>query len=569
MHLPGGLPLNHNGKVDKSALPSPENINGIAPAYFSLKEQQVHEIFTTVLGSHSDGDADFFESGGNSLLFLRVLSHVQRKFGIRLSYADAFRYCTVKGIAKLVRKSLDENLPALKKAALQTHYPLSPAQYRLWAADMVSGNNAYNIPVLLHIEGPLDIGLLEKGLNYLVGKHEILRTALVINNGQPQQEVIPANDVNFKISFTDQRHRSFNQNDFVTDFFACRFDLRIAPQFSIAVVQTGETQFVLGMVMHHALSDAWSIKIFLSELTHVYRLFKNNNLSAHTDAGIQYKDYAVWMTQLSGSGMMKRAEDYWENKISQIHPVQLPLDFPDAVKEITYPGKKIAVNPGALTIELLRLIARQNGATTAVMFQALVKILLYKLGNTQGVAVAVPLAGRIDAQLDNCLGVFLNTILLSDELHAKDSFITVLGKIKESLVEAQEHQAYSFEQVLRFVPEADHLKFPDVLVDTYEFDSELENKKVFCEDIFYSEIPVDSTTAKFPLSFFYYDGPQPQIVIEYSTNHFKDNKVFFLQELLISIAKQVASEPGITLENISTSKMFDFIPGDSIPKEAF
>ncbi|HYY99502.1 MAG TPA: amino acid adenylation domain-containing protein, partial [Pyrinomonadaceae bacterium] len=198
--LLGALPLTANGKLDRAALPSPSDAEGQEederPAARTGIEELVCDIWAQVLGVGSVGPLDnFFEVGGHSLLATQVIARVRESLGVALEVRSLFESPTAAEFAEAVAAALRgglgaESEPVRRANRKKQQLALSYNQQRLWFLDRLTpGLTLYNVPVLYRLRGKLDAAALEKSLNEIVRRHEVLRTRIGVADGSPVQVV--------------------------------------------------------------------------------------------------------------------------------------------------------------------------------------------------------------------------------------------------------------------------------------------------------------------------------------------------------------------------------------------
>ncbi|WP_189032798.1 non-ribosomal peptide synthetase, partial [Paenibacillus albidus] len=318
------LPFTPNGKVDRKALPEPEQPeysrkNYIAPQH--PIEKRLAEIWGDVLDISRVGLLDnFFSLGGHSLKAMTLAARISKELQTKLSLRDIFKASTLNEMANLIRSSNESICASIERVPKADYYPLSSAQKRLLVLNEIEqAGTTYNMPFLLKLEGEFDHGRLEQAFKALVQRHDAFRTSFAIIDGEPLQKV--HDSIQFNVNYLVLQDESELEQviiDFVTPF-----DLRQAPliRISVAKVRQG-THYLIGD-MHHIISDGTSEGILVDEFTKVYNGERLNDLS------IQYKDYAVWQNQIVRDGAVKEQEKYWMKQFEGELPVlNLPTDYP-------------------------------------------------------------------------------------------------------------------------------------------------------------------------------------------------------------------------------------------------
>ncbi|SKA48771.1 amino acid adenylation domain-containing protein, partial [Chitinophaga eiseniae] len=313
------LPLTDTGKIDRKRLaayegmkPSPST-GYVAPR--NETEAQLADMWQQVIGKEKVGVTDdFFDLGGHSLKVTRLGSLIRKTFGVAVSLKDLFVHSVLEAQAALIAESRKEQQQAIPVLPLQDSYELSSSQHRLWVLSQLEGSNiAYNMPGVLVFEGVLDKEALFSAFTMLVARHEILRTVFRADPaGTVKQYVLDATLLNFRVKEQDLRgaeqQEELLQSCLAGDFYT-EFDLAAGPLLRAGLYRLTDSKWVFSYVMHHIISDDWSMGVFFNDLLRLYNGFTGGG-EALPPLRIQYKDYASWQrSRLTGTGTGKA---YWQ-----------------------------------------------------------------------------------------------------------------------------------------------------------------------------------------------------------------------------------------------------------------
>ena len=299
------LPLSPNGKVDWKALPrtpqGEEERDDPESLPRSPTEELVASFWADVLGRNRvSTHASFFELGGHSLLAMQLISRLRSKLGVEIPLRTFFAIPTVAGLATHVDAAMAGSAPppiAIARSAAGER-PLSFAQQRLWFLDQLEpGGSVYNIPVVLRLEGRLDVDALRVSFETLVHRHEILRTAFVTRGGEPFQVVhppvhwvLPRHD----LRSLDEAERCARLEKLTRAVALQPFDLGEGRLLRTSLFQLGDEQHVLVIAMHHIVSDGWSMGVLLRGINGLYAAACAGKELRLFDLPLQYGDYAAW-----------------------------------------------------------------------------------------------------------------------------------------------------------------------------------------------------------------------------------------------------------------------------------
>jgi amino acid adenylation domain-containing protein len=330
--------------------------------------------------------------------------------------------------------------------------PLSFAQERLWFFDQLEpGSHAYNIAATLRLVGPLDIDLLQRSLDYLVGRHESLRTCVVASGGRPDQLVAPS------VHLPVERIETFgmgmeSRQQFALAKLAERarqpFDLEQAPLIRVALAEVAQAVHLLGVVAHHIVVDGASLGILLREWAIVYSAFQRNATPSLARLPIQYADFAAWQRRALSDERQRHHLEYWRQKLgTDLAPVEVPVDY-ERPKVQRHEGERCETTLSASLTSGLRHLGRSAGTTLFMTLLAGFEVLLHRVTGSPEVTLGFPIAGRNRPEVEGLVGMFVNTLVQRSDLASDQSFRTVLAGVREATLEAYSHQDLPFERLV-------------------------------------------------------------------------------------------------------------------------
>lgn len=353
--------------------------------------------------------------------------------------------------------SVHQSIPVVTP---QSSYVLSSSQHRLWVTCQYhEANIAYNIPRVEVFEGTLDLTALHSAFKALVARHETLRTVFKEDEqGSIRQWVTPVEEHTFSLKYHDLRkfeNPAIKQallDDLIKEEKNKAFDLSSDSLLRAAVFQVEENKSIICYVIHHIISDGWSLNIMVKELMSLFMAYSQGRESVLPPLRIQYKDYAAWQQARLEDGQLKNHKEYWLSKMDGELPVlKLTGDRPrPAIK--TYNGQKVSKSFNKDVIKGLKKACSTQGATMFMGLLAGVNLLLYKYTNQNDIIIGSPIAGREHTDLEDQLGFYLNTLALRTQFMGKDSFTDLLDNIKKVSLDAFEHQAYPFDELVNDLP---------------------------------------------------------------------------------------------------------------------
>ncbi len=453
------IPLTAHGKLDRHALPAPDEQAFARSRYEPPQgeaEIELARLWQELLGVDQVGRHDhFFELGGHSLIAVRLLSRIARAFGVAVPLATLFARPVLHDLAELLADAPGEAgndshelIPATPRGERQ---PLSHAQQRLWFLAQLDGDSAtYHIPYAVRLDGALDIDALRAALQRVYARHESLRTVFAAEHGQPYARLLPADSA---LALHEQElSRSPDVEAALTQWLAAErnrpFDLAAGPLIRASLARLGEHDHVLQLTLHHIVADGWSLGILARELGACYAAAREAHGDTLAPLPIQYADYAAWEHRRLGSDRLAEQAAYWRQRLAGAPTLlELPVDRPRPARQ-SFEG---AFLPFVLEPELsheLRQLAQRHGVTLFMLLLAAWATVLSRLAGQQEVLIGTPTAGRGRQELEPLIGFFVNTLALRIDLAAADDLPSLLTQVRQVALEAQAHQELPFEQVV-------------------------------------------------------------------------------------------------------------------------
>ncbi|MFP7658486.1 condensation domain-containing protein, partial [Chryseobacterium proteolyticum] len=448
------MPLTPNGKVDKKSLPNISGEDLIRREYVAPTtdvELQLTKIWEEVLKVDKVGITDnFFELGGNSLVAVQVINKTFKELGTSISLKNFFNNPTIKGLSKNL---IQANYLAIPPAPESVSYPLTSSQLRFWVLNQFEGASlAYNMPVVLKFTGDLDILKFEEAFKSLILRHEILRTSfLSIEGEQVRQFITPKEEVNFTVNYVN--FSSNNETKDIVDAYlaneiAMAFDLEKGTLIKASLLKVKETQHIFFMSMHHIISDGWSMELLIKEIINIYNALVNNTEINLPELKIQYKDYAVWLNDDIQKQKYNAAEQYWIEQFSgELPTLELP-SFNKRPLVKTFNGNSISHQFSKEFLEKIKTFSKDHDATLFMSLLTGVKALFYRYTNQRDIIIGTPIAGREHPDLENQIGLYLNTLAIRTQIAENATILDVLDREKHTLLEAYQYQNYPFDDLI-------------------------------------------------------------------------------------------------------------------------
>ncbi|GGG86317.1 hypothetical protein GCM10011585_32780 [Edaphobacter dinghuensis] len=460
-HL-NALPLAPNGKLDRKALPAPEGDAYAAHAYEPPQgeaETVLAEIWKELLHVERVGRNDnFFELGGHSLLAVRLQAHVQKRLNLELSLAHIFGSNTLSALAQIIAASLADAVPddlqTITATPRSAPLPLSFAQQRLWFLSQFENLNAsYHIAALLQLDGDLDHSSLQSSLSTIFARHEALRSTFITIGGEPFVKLLPQ-EKEFILPEYDLREFAAQATRFralCEEQFRTPFDLATGPMVRACLVHLRDQEHVLILVMHHIVSDGWSMGFLVRELNVLYTAYLNGEPNPLPPLEIQYPDYAAWQRLWLTGERLETQVDYWKKALADAPPLlDLPTDRPRPLQQ-SFAGAQIPVRIDAELTKALKALSTKHGTTLFMTLLAAWAAVLSRLSGQEDLVIGTPVANRRHIQVENLIGFFVNTLALRIDLSGNPTVEELLRRVRIATLEAQDHQDLPFEQVVEII----------------------------------------------------------------------------------------------------------------------
>ncbi|MET0644973.1 MAG: amino acid adenylation domain-containing protein, partial [Pyrinomonadaceae bacterium] len=430
------LPLTPSGKVNRKALPEVEWVSG-AERYRGPRtpeEEALCGLFAEALGVRQVGiDDDFFELGGHSLLATRLVSRVRAVLGVELAIRTLFESPTIARLSPQLRAGDSERAPLTRQQRRGSLPPLSYSQRRLWFLDqLMPGGNAYNIPVGLLMTGRLNVHALKDSLEETIRRHESLRTTFRDEGGEPVQVVAEARSLELPIVDLE-RYAAAKRESLVrllaSEEGARPFDLTEGPLLRLTLLRLSEREHVLLVVMHHIISDGWSMEILIRDVGELYKAFCEGRPASLPNLPLQYADFALWQRGWMEGARMRAGLDYWRRQLAGAPArLELPTDRPrHAVQTFDAGVCRVTLSPEQS--EALRRLGREHHATLYMTLLAALSLLLSRHAGQDDIVIGSPVANRQEAQLEDLIGFFVNTLVMRVKVNARRSFAELLGEV--------------------------------------------------------------------------------------------------------------------------------------------
>jgi amino acid adenylation domain-containing protein len=547
------LPRTPSGKLDRRALPLPELTAGAGePGAPDPAENPAAELlanlFAGLLGRERVGTgASFFDLGGHSLLATQLVSRVRSVFGVELPLAAVFEAPTPAGLAgrlEAARRSaaLGAEPPPLIRG--EGPAPLSFTQQRLWFLHQLDPEDAYHVPGALRLRGPLREDVLERTLAEIVRRHEALRTVFR-GDQRVEQVVLPPSG--FTLPLVDAPGES-EALRLLGEEARRPFDLESGPLVRAVLFRLSGEERLLAVVIHHIVSDAWSLGVLLREMGAIYTAFAAGEPSPLPELPVQYPDYARWQRQWLAGEVLEREVAHWRRTLAGApESLELPYDRQPSAAAGTRGGRRPFEIPAELFGRLGEL-ARRDGWTSFMALLAGWQALLARYSGQADVVVGTPIANRTRLELEGLIGFFTNTLALRLDLSGDPTFWELGRRVRAAALDAYTHQDVPFEKLVEELHPDRHLGRNPL------FQTMLVLQKAAAGPVLPGVetelLDVDTGTAKFDLTLMLVENGGAAGALEYACDLFDAGTVERMLGHLRTLLEGAVADPGRRLSEL-------------------
>jgi amino acid adenylation domain-containing protein len=559
--LLNGFPLTANGKIDRRALPQPDQFQRDLETSFvaprSLVEKQLTDIWQSVLKLDRVSIHDsFFELGGHSLLATQVVVQLRQIFQIELPLRYLFESPTIADLSNRIEQCQpmqDTNLASsLLKRSADVPIPLTQSQQYIWHLQQLDNvKSALNSSIVMRLKRYLTPEVLERSCNEILRRHEILRTVFTIVDREPVQVVLPT--LTLKVIYADLQSISpeTREAEAVKLGFEIAhplFDLEVAPLIRVALFQLAPEEHWILITAHHLIIDGESFSLLLQELDALIQSSSSSSSSPLLPLEFQYGDFAVWQRQVCTEAMIEKQLKYWRNQLigSDIE-LSESLTQPVQNQRIEYHFTHVSES----IVTAIDSISRSQNVTRFVVLLAALKITLSAWSRQHEIMVVGTVGNRSLPETDSMIGCFINDVILRSQLLPEQTGLNLLHQLRDTVNEAIEHKEVPLQRVIEQIRPYRSLNLMASLTLTAVQNSrplsdwetvDLQNYRSQWKDL--PSALFDEAT---PLELYVEVSKTARIVVKYNAEQFTATTIEQLFTTYQAILAQLATYPGHTL----------------------
>jgi amino acid adenylation domain-containing protein/FkbM family methyltransferase len=554
------FPLDNNGKINRKKLQEKTLENYKTTNYIAATteiEEKLTTIWKNLLHLEKVSITDnFFELGGHSILVMRTIFEIQKELNIAIDVKLLFQNPTIEELAKKL-EAIDTTKGYEKIAEIEEaeFYETSQAQKRIWLAEQVEINRSvYNITMALQMKGAVVLGRLKWAINYVINKHEILRTNFIEIDGIPYQKIHSCKEGQSDFKIIEAINTLETAKIILLEEENYEFDLELDALIRFRLITNNKESFFI-VNLHHIIGDGWSIQTLQEDVLKAYKQIELNNSLPIENLSIQYKDYAFWHNKQLKKENLK-IEEYWLKALEGIQKrPEIPLDKAREINRDTL-SNTLEFSLGKELSLKIKELSSFLGIRKFIILQALLKSYLAQYFNTTDVVLGTPVAGRNHSQLQDQIGCYINVLALRSQILNEKTFTEIIEQVNIETEEALKNDSYPYDVLVnKLILDRQSARNPlfDVLISYDEsIDSENTNTLEFIElkdeNIFDNHNKYDITYA-----FQAESSGEITIAIKYLTSLFYDSTITAMKDQMIIWFELVLSNPNESLKNNAQS----------------
>jgi acyl carrier protein len=561
------MPLTPNGKLDRQALlslevgPLTSSVGFVAPR--TATEVRLARIWSEMLKAKEVGVHDnFFELGGHSLLATQVLSRVRDILQVEVSLRRLFETPTIAELAdyidKLQPSQPDNLILPLERSAGETELPLSFAQERLWFLDQLQpGKPFYNIPIAVSLKGRLDVGVIEKVLNEIIERHEVLRTYFKEREGTATQAIVAS--FILKLSVVDLTHLPDDEREGEARRLAAEearrpFNLSRLPLLRASLLRLSETEHLILLTLHHIISDGWSMSVLIKEVAALYEAYRRGEQSPLPELAVQYGDYAVWQREWLQGEVLEQQLAYWREQLSGAAQLELPTDRPRPPVQ-SFRGAYEPVLVPQNVAEKLKVLGEAEGVTPFMVLLSIFNLMLSYYTKQDDIVVGTDIANRNRTEVEGLIGFFINQLVLRSDLSGNPSFRELLGRLKAVTLDAYTHQETPFALLVNAVKRERTLSHAPLFQCKFVLQS-MPQQTLELPDLTLQLLSTDYVSAKLDLTLLLEETPEGfRGNMEYSTDLFEKATVNRMAKHFVALLEEALAQPDSKISELKSRLM--------------
>lgn len=548
----------NNREIKSIASQSAEDVKEIAS---SVSETQSSIEFISSIWKESFGidniepTDDFIQIGGHSLLALQILTSVKEKYSVNIGLQEFLENPTIENLNKIVSERSGggyEEISGLTHLSETEKLPITDTQKRLfYIAQLNDESPAYNIPFTIKFEGELNVSVLKNALTLILQRHNILQATFKPVDGDVYCFIKEDPDLQItEVDFTDiaGSARLETLQQYIGDDSRKVFDLQTDIPYRLSIVKTGSNEYYLHLTVHHIVFDGVSCVLFTRELNYIYNELLESEPISLPEVEFQQYDYAQWEIDNKDTKALDESKEFWKKNLDGINPlINFPTDRARSETPSGYGIKEKIVFPKEISAKLNE-ISRQENVTIFHTVLSAFSLLIQKYSNDEDFCIGSPITHRPHKQVEDMLGMFVNTITFRYNYEGIGSFRDLLHKTRQIALDAISHQDLSFDKVVEMVQPERHTLYNPIFQIAFSWMNSIA-EPIGNEKLSSSVASMPQGIAPFDLTCYMWEnGDVIEGEIEFNIDIFdystilriKENFITLLESLVENIEKPLA-----------------------------
>jgi len=445
-------------------------------------------------------------------------------------------------------------METLKLADIVGRFPTTTAQQRFWFQEQTTpGDIELNIAIRWEVRGKFSASEIEKAVQIVTARHEMLRTRFVEIDGELWQEVVDT--VRFRLGVVDLRAVAPEEHEarvaaMARELAGRPFDLSQPCLLRMSLVQLAPDRAAILIAAHHIAFDGFSIGVLGHEIGQIVQAFSEDRKPDLPELPVQYGDFALWEKELEASGALESDGFFWDEQLRDAKYFELETDFPrPAIRTTT--GKTLVTPFPADFDSRMTKFNRSAGISYFTLGAAALSAALHRWSGKTDILFAAPVAGRTDIETEKLIGVFINTLAMRIHAHPDSTLIDHVLSVQEVVTKSLLHQSYPFNRIVH------RLNWPRDTSRTPLASLNLNMQRVFLEERKYGAFELVSVPSHMPGVFYDMNiqiigrNSGWKLMIDYNDGLYTAETVTQFSDLLLRTFEQILSEPNCMISSVS------------------